>query len=115
MNKGTKVLPYEGLSLVPVMKGKKAQPRTLGFEHERNRAYLKGEWKIVSEHYRGGVWELYNIEKDRLEQNNLASRYQEQVKELAGEYQKWAERVMVFPQYEMTFNYRKKYSYKQER
>jgi arylsulfatase len=111
INKGTKVLPYEGISLVPVMKGEKAKPRTLGFEHERNRGFLKGEWKIVSEDYRGGDWELYNIEEDRLEQNNLASMYPEKVKELAREYQEWAERVMVYPQYEMTFNYRKKYSY----
>ena len=109
MNNGTKVLPIEGISLLPVIKGEKVQPRTLGFEHERNRGYLKGEWKIVSEDYRGGEWELYNIEKDRLEQDNLASQYPEKVEELASEYQQWAERVLVFPQCEMTFNYLKKY------
>lgn len=109
MNNGTKVLPLEGVSLIPVMRGEKPQPRTLGFEHERNRGYLKGEWKIVSADYRGGVWELYNIEKDRLEQNNLAVQYPEKVEELAGEYQIWAERVLVLPQCEMTFNYLKKY------
>ncbi|MFC2113625.1 sulfatase-like hydrolase/transferase, partial [Bacteroidota bacterium] len=96
-NKSSKVLPMEGISLVPVMIGLEEVPRTLGFEHERNRGYLKGEWKIVSEEYRGNVWELYNIMEDRLEQNNLADRYPEKVEELASEYQVWAERVMVLP------------------
>jgi arylsulfatase len=99
----------EGISLVPVMKGEKALPRALGFEHEKNRAYLKGEWKIVSAHYRGGIWELYNIEKDRLEQNNLASRYPEKVEELSKEYHSWAKRVMVYPEKEINFKYVKKY------
>ena len=97
MNNGTAVLPLEGISLVPVMKGREALPRTLGFEHERNRGYLKGEWKIVSEEYRGKEWELYNISADRLEQNNLAAKYPEKVEELAREYQVWAERVLVLP------------------
>lgn len=106
---GTKILPMEGKSLMPVIKGEKAQPRTIGFEHEKNRAYLKGEWKIVSAHYRGGEWELYNIEKDRLEQNNLASEYPDKVKELEDEYQAWAERVMVYPENQINFKYLKKY------
>jgi arylsulfatase A-like enzyme len=108
-NKGFSILPMEGISLVPVMKGELSQPRTLGFEHEGNRAYLKGEWKIVSAHYREGVWELYNIERDRLEQNNLASQYPEKVEELSKEYHKWAERVMVYPKKDWNFKYLKKY------
>jgi arylsulfatase A-like enzyme len=99
MNNGTAVIPMEGLSLVPVMKGKKSESRILGFEHERNRGYLKGEWKIVSAEFRDNVWELYNIEEDRLEQNNLAGQYPEKVEELAQEYQAWAQRVLVLPQF----------------
>jgi arylsulfatase len=97
MNNGTRVLPMEGISLVQVMKGLEAGPRTLGFEHEKNRGYLKGDWKIVSEEYRGNEWELYNIKKDRLEQNNLAAEYPEKIDEMAQEYQAWAERVLVLP------------------
>jgi arylsulfatase len=100
INNGTAVLPMEGISLVPVMKGSEILPRTLGFEHERNRGYLKGEWKIVSEEYRGKKWELYNISTDRLEQNDLAKEYPEKVEELAREYQAWAERVLVLPYFE---------------
>jgi arylsulfatase len=100
MNNGTAVLPLEGTSLVPVMKGSKILPRTLGFEHERNRGYLNGDWKIVSEEYRGEGWELYNISTDRLEQNDLAAEYPDKVEELAREYQAWAERVLVLPYFE---------------
>jgi arylsulfatase A-like enzyme len=100
MNNGTQVLPMEGMSMVPVLDGVEGGQRILGFEHERNRGYLKGEWKIVSEEYRGAEWELYNIEEDRLEQNNLAEQYPEKVKELESEYQAWAERVLVLPYFE---------------
>jgi arylsulfatase len=97
MNNGTPVLPMEGMSLVPVIEGGELWTRTLGFEHERNRGYLKGAWKIVSEEYRGKEWELYNINEDRLEQNDLASQYPQKVKELEAEYQAWAERVLALP------------------
>ncbi len=106
---GKEILPMEGVSLVPLMKGKEIQVRPLGFEHERNRGYLKGEWKIVSAHYRGGEWELYNIEEDRLEQSNLADQYPEKVDELAKEYEKWAHRVLVYPECEINFYYLKSY------
>lgn len=96
-NNGTPVLPLEGRSLLPVMRGENTWIRTLGFEHELNRGYLKGEWKIVSEDYRGGEWELYNMENDRLEQHNLADQYPEKVEELSAEYLTWAERVLVLP------------------
>jgi arylsulfatase len=99
-NQETEVLPMEGMSLVPVMKGMSGEARTLGFEHERNRGYLKGEWKIVSEEYRGGEWELYHITEDRLEQNDLAEEYPDKVSELAAEYQAWAERALVLPYFE---------------
>lgn len=105
LNNGTPVLPMEGISLVPVMKGEKSGSRTLGFEHERNRGYLKGEWKIVSEQYRGPEWELYNIEEDRLEQNNLAGQYPGMVKTLEEEYEEWANRVLVLPYFE-TMDYK---------
>jgi len=100
LNRGTEILPMEGMSLVPVMNGEGWNHRVLGFEHERNRGYLKGEWKIVSEEYRGDEWELYNIDDDRLEQDNLADRYPGKVKELAEEYREWAGRVLVHPYFE---------------
>jgi arylsulfatase len=110
-NKGTDVIPMEGKSLLPVIQGEEMAPRTFGFEHERNRGYLKGKWKLVSAHYRGNRWELYNIEEDRLEQNNLASEYPEIVEELAIEYEAWARRVFVLPEREMSFQYLKEYQY----
>ena len=39
----------EGVSMLPIFQGDSIGPRGLGWEHEGNRAYRKGRWKIVSE------------------------------------------------------------------
>jgi arylsulfatase len=54
-----------------------------------------GNWKIVSKH--GDPWELYDISKDRVEANNLASSMPEKVKELTAKYDAWAKRANVAP------------------
>ena len=54
-----------------------------------------GEWKLVSKH--PGDWELYNIEADRTEMNNLAIQYPQLLKEMSGLWDDWAKRVGVMP------------------
>ena len=79
--------------------------RSLFWEHEGNRAVRKGSWKLVSE-YPGtwkdvrpypnsGSWELYNLEYDRIESNDLAQVHPELVRELAVEWKVWADGNMV--------------------
>ncbi len=41
-------------------------------------------------------WELYNIEKDRCETENLADKYPDITKQLAAKWQAWAEDAHVF-------------------
>lgn len=97
------ILPGEGKSLVPIFQGKQTGKLhdILCWEHEGNRAARKGEWKIVSrydyEKNRELTWELYNIEKDRTETNNLAVSHPEKVTELEKVYSDWAGRVHVVP------------------
>jgi arylsulfatase A-like enzyme len=104
---GHPIPAYEGRSLVPFFKTDQDQVRTLCWEHEGNRAIRKGRWKLVSE-YPGswstvrkyaekGAWELYDIEKDRTELNNLATQKPKLVKELSQEWQAWADRCGVIP------------------
>ncbi len=87
------ILPLEGDSLIPLLKGKKSASRPIFMEHEGNRAIRDGKWKLVA--LRDRPWELYDIEKDRTEMNNLAKVFPEKVKELSREWDTIARRANV--------------------
>jgi arylsulfatase len=102
---GYKITEYEGIDLLKLINDGELIPRTLFWEHEGNRAVRKGQWKLVSE-YPGtwstvrkyenqGQWELYDMENDRTELNNLAEQNPEKVKELESLWNEWANRVGV--------------------
>jgi len=90
---GHTILPLEGRSLLPVLKGEPAPPRTLFFEHEGNRAVRENRWKLVS--LKGHPWELYDFEKDRSELNDVAAQQPEIAARLAKAWDEWAERCHV--------------------
>ncbi len=93
---GREILPLEGKSLLPVLRGGTREGHEAMFwEHEGNRAVIQGKWKLVSD-YPGG-WELYDLEEDRTETNDLAKKNQHKVKELSRVYDEWAERCNVEP------------------
>jgi len=79
----------------------------IGWEHEGNRAYRKGNWKIVSEfpgtwttmypYTNKGRWELYDLANDRTELNDLAKVRPGKLKEMVRAYEKWAKRIGVVP------------------
>jgi arylsulfatase A-like enzyme len=93
---GHPVTPMEGKSLMPAFENKPIDRKALYFEHERNRAVLAGKWKLVA---RGkeGPWELYDIEEDRTETDDLALKFPEKVTHMAKMWQAWAERTGVVP------------------
>ncbi len=90
---GTAILPMEGRSLLPALRGEAPQPRMLFWEHEGNRAVRDGKWKLVA--LQGGRWELYNVEIDRTELNNLAAQQPDVVAHLAAAWKQWAARCWV--------------------
>jgi len=90
---GREPLPPEGRSLVPVFLDKPLGPRTLAWEHEGNRAIRAGDWKLVAA-FRG-PWALYDLKADRSELEDLSAQNPDKVKELAGQWQSWADRVGV--------------------
>ena len=95
-HKGKPILPLEGKSLLPIFEGKTRAPHdVLTWEHEGNRAVRQGKWKLVSRH--PGGWELYDLEADRTELNNLATQHPDKAKELAALYAAWATRCGVEP------------------
>ncbi len=92
--KGHKILPMEGVSLVPALAGKALERKgPIFWEHEGNRAIRQGEWKLVMK--LGGAWELYQIEDDRTEQNNLAAQMPERAGAMARAWEDWAARSFV--------------------
>jgi hypothetical protein len=74
-----KVLAEQGQSLLGLLKtGDTFTHNELGWEHEGNRAYRIGDWKIVSQNFAAtdgmpaNAWELYNLASDPNELNDVA-------------------------------------------
>lgn len=91
--KTTKVV--EGKSLVPILKQRKrnAQP-FIAWEHLGNRAIREGDWKLVWDN-EIKEWELYNIQKDRIESHNLIKSNPEKFNDLLAKYTEWATKMQV--------------------
>ncbi len=87
------ITPLEGHSLLPVMRGGTREAPTLGWEHEGNRALRQGKWKLVSRHKR--PWELFDMETDRTEQQDLAQTEPQRVSVMARAWEEWAARCQV--------------------
>jgi len=103
---GNKIIPVEGKSLVPILLGKQRKEHDfLCWEHEGNKAIRHGSLKLVSRFYydvmEEGEWELYNLENDRTETENLAGKFPEEVEKLEELYIEWAENCNVVPYKEL--------------
>jgi arylsulfatase A-like enzyme len=90
------LLPVEGKSLLPILLGKaRIGHEAIFWEHEGNRAIRQGKWKLVAAH--GQPWELYDLDADRTELNNLAAKHPKVVEDLSRRHQQWSMRVGVVP------------------
>ena len=114
---GMKIPPLEGRSLLPIFQGTTREGHEALFWNQRGlwRAVRQGKWKLVSpDHWiryqpwrpagRDGtvppapgdsasLWQLFDLDADRTEQRDLASRYPERVKAMGRLYQAWKQRV----------------------
>ena len=80
-----KVDPLQGKSLLPIFRGETQDPHEqLYFHFSSDRALRQGPWKLVSAKL--GKWELYNLDEDRTELNDLAEKHPERVAEMSAEW-----------------------------
>ena len=90
------IAPLMGKSLVPVLRGQQRKGHeVLYFHFGNNRAIRKGNWKVVS--VRGGPWELYDLQADRTELNNLARAKPKLATELSALWHEFAEKTDALP------------------
>jgi arylsulfatase len=89
------ILPCEGRSFLPALRGATVSEATLYWEHTGNAAIRRGRWKMVR-HFPEG-WELYDVSRDRSEIDNVAAQHPDIVADLARAWQAWADRVGVIP------------------
>jgi arylsulfatase len=94
------ITPMQGVSLRPAFEGKsltRSQP--IFFAHEGNSAIRDGKWKLVAKKagVQKGHWELYDMEADRSETNNLADAHPERRRDMLRQWTDWATTNQVFP------------------
>ncbi len=86
----------EGVSLLRPFNGKPfTRNQPLLWEHEGNRAVREGQWKLVAKENQ--PWELYDMDQDRSEMNDLAANHPDKVRELTAKWELYARPANVLP------------------
>jgi arylsulfatase A-like enzyme len=92
--RGRAVEPISGRSLLPLLsaQGAALPPRATGMEFLGKRAFRSGRWKIVHmpAPHGSGDWQLYDLEQDPGERQDLAAALPERVAALRAEWEAWA-------------------------
>ena len=80
----------DGINVLPALKGTPTQRKPLFWQHKNNFAVRDGSWKLVQS---GKKSELFNLENDISEKNNLADKHPDQVTRLTKLLKAWQSSV----------------------
>ena len=93
---GRELRPVSGVSLKPVFDGKPMQKRPpIHLLFAGDRGLRDGDWKLVS--FQSAAWELYNVDQDRAELNNLAASEPERLQKMIEMWHEMAKNVLHAP------------------
>ncbi len=94
---GNTIFPMEGTSLMPAIENKKKVLHEYIFgEHYDNRYVRWKNWKAVKDE-QSKEWELYDIDNDRTERNDLAAKHPKILKQLTEKWDEWANSHFIYP------------------
>ncbi len=93
--KGHEISPMDGISLLSTFKGQETtRQRDLFWEHSGNEAARNGFWKLVRMR-KDTAWNLYDLNADPVELNNLAQEKPELYQEMIEKYNNWADEYNI--------------------
>lgn len=97
---GNRIKPAPGLSLLPLLQAKKREfHKAIFCEHWNSASVRSKHWKLVTLNYqKPQKWELYNLNDDPSETQNLRSKFPEKTKELYDLFLNWSGDVQVLPE-----------------
>ena len=91
---GRVIKPVAGKSLLSIFRGKERKPHDMLFwQFGGAKAVRQGKWKLVR--LGKADWELYDLDEDRTELNNLAKEHPGRVKQMADAWQSWLKECKV--------------------
>ena len=81
---------YDGISLLPLITAQtETRPKPIGFQSRKQIAWLDGIWKLYSSDS-GRSWELYNLDDDPGEKNNVAEKHAARVNTMSTAAAAWS-------------------------
>ncbi len=86
---GYNIIPSPGKSFLPQLMGGRNHSRNgiIFWQWQHGKALREGDWKMVAHK---NVWELYNLEEDPVEENNLTEQEPEKTEYLKKQYLNWS-------------------------
>ena len=80
--------PIDGISLKPLLnQNMTSRPKPIGFQSKKQFVWMNNQYKLYSKD--GRIFELYDIQKDEKETQNLAPQNPAIVKQMQGDLNKW--------------------------
>ena len=80
----------DGVSLVPLLtQQQKLQPRSIFWDYNGRSAVRQGPWKLVLNQNRKTPVELFHLQDDLSEANNLAEKQPERVQKMRDSFTAW--------------------------